>query len=104
MPEPPDDTPLPPLSSAVLDDEQLSALFRDYGACLNGVQILVKRSPGMVEAAPSPTLAQAEQLLKSRLARGIQVRYVHDRAHWLDTLMPVAGGVQLVRIAHPEDG
>jgi hypothetical protein len=100
----PADAPLPPMCDAILDGEQLAALFRDYRACLNGVEILVKRGPGMVTAGSPPTLDEAEQMLALSQARGLQIRYTHDRSQWLDTLMPVAGGVRLVRIAHPASG
>ena len=103
MPELPD-APLPPMSDAVLDREQLAALFRDYRDCLDQVEILVKRGPGLVTAGPAPTLAEAEQFLLAGSARGVQIRYLHQQTQWLDTLMPVVGGIRLVRISHSVEG
>jgi hypothetical protein len=89
------------MSDAVLDREQLAALFRDYQACVGGVNIIVKRGPGFVIGGAPPTLLEAEQLLTTGAARGLQIRYTYDQVQWLDTLMPVANGIRLVRIAHP---
>jgi hypothetical protein len=104
----PEGNALPPMSDAVLDDEQLAALFRDYRQCAGQVQIVVKLARGFVPAAAprldQPSLDEAEELLRTRLIRGLQVRYQHDQALWYDTLMPLAEGVRLVRIPHPADG
>lgn len=92
------------MSDAVLSREELAALFRDYRQCLTGVEIVVKRGPGRVVDNSTPTLFEAEELLAGGSARGLQIRYLHEGAQWFDTLMPVAGGVRLVRIAHPVSG
>jgi hypothetical protein len=102
------DDALPPMSDAVLDDEQLAALFRDYRQCADQVQIVVKPGPGFVPAAmphhKQPSLDEAEELLRQRRIRGLQVRYQHDQAQWCDTLMPLPRGIRLVRIALPPAG
>jgi hypothetical protein len=99
----PNDAPLPPMSDAVLDAQQLAALFGDYHACLDAVEILVKRGPGYASDGPQPSLSEAQQLLAAGAVRGLQVRYRYQGAQWCDTLLPVEGGVRLVRIAHPAD-
>jgi hypothetical protein len=91
---------LPELRDAVLDDVQLAELFRDYRRCVQVVEIVVKQGVGRVAEAPTPTLDQAEQLIRSRGVRGLQVRYSYQQALWWDTLMPGPTGVRLVRILH----
>lgn len=91
---------LPPMNDAVLDEEQLKALFRDLRALAQVDEIIVKDRPGMVEDAQRVTLDEAERMLSERSVRGVQVRYRHGGAHWFDTLMPVDSGVRLVRIRH----
>src|SRR6187455_2431144 len=97
MPDP-NDLPLPDMTDAVLSSDQLAALFRDYRACTGGVQILIKSGPGLVAPHASPTLDEAEGLLLSGRARGLQLRYEFNSCQWCDTLMRVATGVRLVRI------
>ena len=96
------DEPLPELNDAVLDPDQLSALFRDYRAYASDMEILLRARPGQVTLPlpmeDAPTLDQARELLQSGGVRGVQIRYRYQEASWWDTLMPVSGGVRLVRI------
>jgi len=94
----PDDLPLPDMTDAVLGAEELAALFRDYRACTSVVQIQVKSGRGLVAPHASPTLNDAEELLRSRQARGVQLRYEFGGCEWCDTLMPLESGVRLVRV------
>lgn len=91
---------LPEMSDAVLDDEQLAALFRDLRQFVEVDEIILKTGPGRADDQQQPTLNEAESLLAERLVRGVQIRYRYDDAHWMDTLMPVAEGVRIVRIRH----
>jgi hypothetical protein len=91
---------LPEMSDAVLDDDQLAALFRDLRQCVEVDEIVLRTGPGRADDAGQATLDDAESLLAEREVRGVQVRYRYDGANWMDTLMPVADGVRLVRIRH----
>jgi hypothetical protein len=94
---PPEDK-FPELNDAVLGIEEMSALFRDYRDCATVGEIFVKPRPGYVPTESRPTLEQAEELLRTRAVRGVQIRYQFDRSTWCDTLMPLADGIRLVRI------
>src|SRR5688572_8692080 len=89
---------LPELHDAILSDEQLTALFRDYRQCVTVSEVMIKAGPGYVKSDDQPTLDQAESLLRSREVRGVQIRYQFDQATWCDTLLPGTAGVRLVRI------
>jgi hypothetical protein len=93
---------LPDLQDAVLNDEQLGQLFRDYHRCIDVLQIVVKQGRGRVADGEvnSPSLEEAEHLIRERKVRGLQIRYAYDEDLWWDTLMPVSSGVRLVRILH----
>jgi hypothetical protein len=93
--------PLPPMSDALLTDEQLASLFRDYRQCAESLRLLVKPGPGFVPAGPEPSLDEVETLLRERRIRGLQVRYRYDDLQWFDTLMVQPSGVRLIRISHP---
>jgi hypothetical protein len=55
---------LPDLQDAVLNDEQLGQLFRDYHRCIDVLQIVVKQGRGRVADGEvnSPSLEEAEHL------------------------------------------
>lgn len=88
---------IPPMNDAVLTHEQVAALFRDLEALVTILEITVKGRRGTMDSAPQ-SLAKARQLLMSREAFGVQVRYRHEDQDWCDTLIPVDGGIRLVRI------
>jgi hypothetical protein len=94
----PDDLPLPPLSDALLDRDQLAALFQDYRACATGLQIQLKTGPGLVLPHSTPSLDDAQTMLLAGKLRGLQLRYRFGDQNWCDTLMLVPTGVRLVRI------
>ena len=89
---------LPELHDAILSEEQLTSLFRDYRQCATVGEIMIKSGPGYVTTDQQPTLDQAEALLRSREVRAVQIRYQFDQATWCDTLLSGAAGVRLVRI------
>jgi len=95
---------LPELRDAILDDAKLAELFRDYRRCVKVLEVVVKQGAGRVADSLSPTLDQAEQLIRSRSVRGLQVRYAYEEALWWDTLMPGPAGIRLVRILHSPEG
>jgi hypothetical protein len=92
------DLPLPEMTDAILGPDEVAALFRDYRACTDAIQIQVKSGPGLVPPHAPPTLDEAQELLLSARARGLQLRYSFSGCQWCDTLMPVSSGVRLVRI------
>jgi hypothetical protein len=94
----PHEVPLPEMNDAVLREEELAALFRDYRACAAGVEIQIKSGPGLVGNHPRPSLEEARQLLLERRVRGVQFRYAFDGSRWCDTLMSTSSGVRLIRI------
>lgn len=91
---------LPEVSEAVLGDDDIASLVRDLRACTEVNEIVLKTGPGGADDQQQPTLDEAAQLLLERAVRGVQIRYRYDKADWMDTLMPVADGIQLVRIRH----
>ena len=92
---------LPELNDAVLSNDELSDLFRDYRECTTINEILIKSNPGLVSTETRPSLDHAEDVLRTRSVRGVQIRYQFELATWCDTLMPTATGVRLVRIRQP---
>lgn len=96
------DEPIEPprMSDAVLDEEELRALWRDLRLLGTVDEVVVKAGAGRVEEAGSYTLDDAERMIRERSVRGVQVRYRHDGAVWWDTLMIMPGGVRLVRVRH----
>lgn len=96
-----DNQPLPPMSEALLDDEQLASLFDDLRRLVRIEGIVIKAGRGRADDAAGPQrLDEAHAMLAERTVRGVQIRYRYDGAAWCDTLMPVAHGVRLVRIRH----
>jgi hypothetical protein len=92
------DLTLPDMTDAILGPDDVAALFRDYRACTGAIKIQVKSGPGLVAAHAPPTLDEAQELLLSHGARGLQLRYSFGGSEWCDTLMPVSSGFRLVRI------
>ncbi|MGP1346134.1 MAG: hypothetical protein ACTS3F_05625 [Phycisphaerales bacterium] len=95
-----DDAPLPPMSQAILDEAQLDALFADIAQLAHIDEIIIKSGPGRVNDDQRHSLDEARQLLRSGQARGVQIRYRHNHAHWWDALMQTPQGTQLTRIRH----
>ncbi len=96
-----EDPPLPPMSEAVLTDEQLAALFDDLRRLVRIDGIVIRDGSGRArDVAGAELLDEAHAMLTGRMVRGVQIRYRYDGAAWCDTLMPVALGIRLVRIRH----
>ncbi len=97
------DQPLPELLQAELNDETLSQLFTDIEACTEVLDVSVKRSVSQMidqEETSEITLKQAQQWLREKVIRGAQIRYIHEKVEWWDTLIVVPNGVKLTRIQH----
>lgn len=88
----------PELSDAVLGADELTALFRDYRDCVTLQGVVVRAGRGEVRDRSRSDLNEIHMLLAKRQIGGAQIRYEFDGRTWCDTLMPVEGGVRLVRI------
>lgn len=88
----------PELTTAELNVEELSALFRDIVACTELLDVLVKGGAEQ-HADPNPVgLESARDRLVSGRVRGMQVRYLYEGAEWRDTLVGGEGRFRLTRI------
>ncbi len=86
--------PLASLTTADLNSEVLSALFRDLATLVEIDVVLIK---GDATAYAGVTgLAEAQRALAAG-ARGIQIRYRWAGKGWLDTLISGPSGIRLVR-------
>jgi len=95
---------LPQVREAMLQDDEVAALIRDLRACAQVHEILVRSAPRQQPSSGTVTLDEAAQMLMERTVRGVQIRYRFDGFDWMDTLMPVAEGIKLVRIRVEEPG
>jgi hypothetical protein len=92
--------PLPEVQDALLGPEQLAQLFSDLALAADLREIVYKRRVEEADAATGPLdLEAARAALTAGQVLGVQIRYWHEGRGWCDTLMPVAGGVRLIRIA-----
>jgi hypothetical protein len=93
---------LPDLYQAQLDDETLAALFADLAALGHELEVAVKQhAQGFSEERSSWTLAEAQRALCTGEVRGVQVRYAHQGAVWLDTVVRSGSAYRLVRMQVP---
>jgi hypothetical protein len=96
VPEP----PLPDVQDGVLDADQVNQLFSDLELGADVCAIVYKRRAEEADAAPGPLdLGAARAALDAGRILGVQIHYRHQGRGWCDTLMPVATGVRLIRIA-----
>jgi len=92
---------LPPMHEAVLDANDVTALFTDLERYATSVQLIARRTSGS-GGDHSPQLRPALERLLAGDIRKLQVRYQWQNAHWIDTLEQQAGGYRLVRIRHEQ--
>lgn len=92
---------LPPLYESVLGEGELDALFTDLGMLEGPIEISLKRARTERAGDGAISLADARAALRDRSARGVQIRYVHERVAWCDTLLSLQSGTRLVRFAVP---
>lgn len=96
-----DTPPLPELHGGMLTEETLAQLFDDYSNCTVVTEIIPKHgAQNHVPEQSHLTLAQAQELLRTRGVRAMQVRYRFDAGEWWDTIMVLPEGFRLVRIRH----
>src|SRR5262249_23034809 len=87
---------LPPVQMALLDDETLDQLFFDVAASAELLEVRVKAASAEHATGGSLGLGDARTALVSGGALGVQLRYSYRGAEWLDTLLRVERGVELV--------
>ena len=95
---------LPEVFQAELDEATLAKLFEDLAAHATVLEIREKsaaRSRG--EATEALDLERARARLEAGEVRAIQIRYRHEGALWMDTLMRGPTLVRLVRTRVPVD-
>lgn len=95
---------LPELHESLLTTDDLASLVRDI-ATLTRVTEIIPKTTGprqhIPEQSPAITLDEAHTALVDGQLRALQLRYIHDNAHWWDTLMPTpTGNFKIVRIRH----
>ena len=95
---------LPEVREAILQDDEVAALVRDLRSCAEVHEVLVRSAPRQQPQSGTVMLDEAAQMLMERTVRGVQIRYRFDGFDWIDTLMPVAEGIRLVRIRVEELG
>jgi hypothetical protein len=92
---------LPNLQDALLDDATVDALFHDVSSSTQLLEIVFKGSAEQMTPEPAEaSLARARTALRERTVFGVQLRYRFGATEWWDTLIPMPGGVRLVRIDH----
>ncbi len=89
------DTPAP-LDDEVVGWDVLDQLFEDVTLAAELLEVRVK--PGAVKYAEAGALDLAAARRALTAGAGVQLRYRHAGASWCDTLLPVEGGVRVVRM------
>ncbi len=92
--------PLATLTTAVLDEATLAALFADIAALTTVDEVQVKGAATAYAGAAG--LADGQRLLAAG-ARGLQIRYRWNGEAWWDTLIRTPAGIRLVRSPAPVD-
>ncbi|MCA9630296.1 MAG: hypothetical protein KC766_21650 [Myxococcales bacterium] len=90
---------LPDLQDAVLSPGVLSSLLNDIEQCSELLEVRVKSRAFAHSSAAALGLTDVPSHLGA--GHAVQLRYRHGGRQWLDTLMPVADGVRLVRMQAP---
>lgn len=90
------DAPLPDLQDQVIDWNVVESLLGDIELSARLFAVLIKsNTEGMADGADLD-LTRVKPALEAGTA--VQLRYVHEGVEWWDTLMPMAGGVRIVRM------
>jgi len=91
---------LPELNRATLDWSTVEQLFHDIAELTQVLEVIAKTN-ARTNANDKPLeMVQGLELLKTRQAMGVQLRYLHEGVQWWDTLMWRDDEVHLVRIRH----
>ncbi len=92
---------LPILHGGTLDDAALGAYRRDLDACAQILDVRLKSAARTMSTSETPSLDEALESFMSGAALGVQIRYRHEHAIWLDTLTRVGSEVRIARIQMP---
>lgn len=97
-----DPADLPPMREAILDEQQLGILLKDIHE--HGQDIRLQhpgRIPDSDRTNSRPAdLEQVGRRLQSGELNRIQIRYLWESQHWIDTIQRQQEGFRLVRIMH----
>lgn len=89
----------PELTQADLDSETLQQLLQDLGQLTEILEVSVKGGGTQRAQTSHRDLAELAVKLEAGELRGVQVRYLWQGQHWLDTLMRTPTGVRIIRTA-----
>lgn len=95
---------LPELNRATLDWDTVEQLFHDVASLTQVLEVIAKTKARSNANDKPLEMAQGLDLLKTRQAMGVQLRYLHDGVQWWDTLMWRDDQIHLVRIRHDFGG
>ncbi len=95
---------LPPMREAILEIQQINALFADIAQLGTDIQ-LMQRSVASLRATASRAksvddLAMAKDALLTGRTPRVQIRYRWQGVLWIDTLTHQPDGYRIVRIVH----
>ena len=96
--------PLPRVEAEIVPWSTVWALFTDLEALAELREVRLKGSAAGYAEAGTVGLAEARRALAERRVSGVQLRYRHAGREWCDTLIIVAEGVRVVRLALGEGG
>ncbi len=91
-----DELALPDLQDAVLTPDVLSSLLNDVEQCTELLEVRIKARAHAHSSASQPRLSDVPAHLGA--GHAVQLHYRHNGQQWMDTLLPVADGVRLVRV------
>ena len=91
---------MPELTQARLDPATLDQLFVDIATCTKVIDVTAKLAPTQMVPQQRLTLDDAQELVRTRGVRGVQIRYLYDGSEWWDTIIVNGDEVRVVRIQH----
>lgn len=94
---------LPQLQQEVLDAATLEQYQTDLAYLADILEVKIRSTRAQPDRQPAGSLADAFRELREGSAGGVQLRYCFAGQHWLDTLLPVATGIRLVRVCLSDD-
>lgn len=86
------------LHAAELDQPTIEQLFRDLAEYTEVLDITAKQRTGAYADAQKLSLADARDILLSRSARGVQIRYRWEGDEWWDTILVTPSAWRIVRV------
>ena len=83
---------------AFIDPATLEQLFVDLKGAAEVLAVLAKGGGRDRAHGGALTLQEGRELLMSKKAKGLQIRYRYEGSEWWDTLMHTPGGIRIIRI------